>query len=122
MEISNRARAGKFLMSLAVMFILTIMLVLIMAFIQYKMKLTGSQAEIGIKVIYIAVNLIGGFVIGKCMGSRGFFWGITIGLVYFIIVTAISAIITGSFASSLSNGVIFLAFCGISGMIGGMIS
>ena len=42
----------------------------------YKFELGEQIVSAGITAIYVAANLIGGIIIGKCAGQRRFLWGL----------------------------------------------
>ena len=56
----------------------------------YKFRLKEGQIRIGVNAAYIITCLIGGLIMGKSIRQRRFFWGLTLGLVYFLVLLAVS--------------------------------
>jgi putative membrane protein (TIGR04086 family) len=76
----------------------------------------------GINFAYIISAFVGGFFVGKKIEQRKFLWGLVMGVFYFIIWMLIS--LAMNTATPLPLGSLFTVFviCGLSGMLGGMIS
>ena len=103
-------------------YILTGVLLAILAFLLYKMNLTESIVSIVIIVIYVAATFFGGFVAGKKCRSRKFLWGLLIGGAYFLVLVVISLAV-GEPAGQLGDSLITtLVLCAAGGMLGGMLS
>ena len=103
-------------------YILTGVLLSLLAFLLYKVGLTESIVSIVIIVIYVAATFFAGFVAGKKLKSRKFLWGLLMGSAYFIVLAAISMVM-GKPAGQLGDSVITtLVLCAAGGMLGGMLS
>lgn len=105
-----------------VMFILSGLLLLLLALLLYKMDLSESVVKIGIVVIYVISGIVGGFLMGKITREQKFLWGLAAGVIYFVILLAVSAVVKGGFEMELTKVAATLILCGASGMAGGMIS
>lgn len=108
--------------SVFVMFLISGLLLLLLALLLYKMELSESGVKIGIVVIYVASGLIGGFLVGKIMREQKFLWGLAVGAVYFVILLLASAILKGGFDMDMAKVATTLILCAASGMAGGMVS
>lgn len=108
--------------ALIVSFVATGILLLILTLILYKFKISNTQIYMGVIVIYLVSNLLGGLIIGKVTKEKKFLWGLLIGICYFVVLTVVSLIATRSFYDSGVNALIALASSAVGGMIGGMIS
>jgi len=100
-------------------YVVTVLLLFILAFLLYKLELDEGKVTIGIIAVYVISCLIGGFAAGRSNRSRKFLWGLLTGSVYFLILLLVS-FGSGKAAGdvlSLSTGAII---CMGSGMIGGM--
>ena len=64
----------------------------------------------------------GGLLTGKMMREQKFLWGLAAGLIYFVMLFAVSLLIRGSFDIDVAKAVTTLALCAASGMAGGMVS
>ena len=91
-------------------------LLLILAFLLYKMGLGESQINIGIMVTYIVSCLFGGFYMGKKIKVRRFAWGMGVGTGYAVLLTVHQ--ISGDFKEMLM--MFFLCFFG--GTLGGILA
>lgn len=111
-----------FTRNLFITYLLTAVLLFVLAFILYKFKLQEKQVLICVYAIYSIACLIGGFLTGKVSEQRRFLWGAVFGVLFYVLLMVVSLIIrqdlSGSFISLLS----VLAFCVIGGMIGGIVS
>lgn len=104
------------------MFVLSGLLLLILALLLYKMELSESAVKIGIIVIYVISGIAGGFLMGKIMKEQKFLWGLAAGAIYFILLFLVSAVVKGGFDMEMTKVATTMILCGASGMAGGMIS
>lgn len=111
-----------FMKSLLFTYILTGILLFILAFLFYKMKMPQNQLNIGIYAIYIISCLAGGFLSGKTMKHRKFLWGMIFGILYFLILLLVSFIVQKEISQGIASSILIMAICGVCGMVGGMIS
>ena len=111
-----------FLKSLLFYYILTAVLLALLAFLLFRLGLGEKTVTIAITVIYVAATFIGGFITGKRMGSRKFLWGLLLGCAYFLVLAAVSL---WAGKGNIQLGTSFfttLALCAGGGMLGGMVS
>lgn len=105
-----------------VSYLLTAGLLLFLALMLYRFGLSEKVVSIGIIVIYIAVTFLAGFIAGKRAGEKKFLWGLAMGCIYFLILTAVSVIVNRGIEDAASSLVTVFLLCGGSGMLGGMLS
>lgn len=111
-----------FLKSLLFSYILTGVLLALLAFGLYRFGLSEKIVSVAIIVIYVAATFFGGFVAGKRMGNRRFFWGLMMGSAYFLILAAVS-FCAGKGDIQVGNSFFTtLVLCAGGGMLGGMLS
>lgn len=103
-------------------YVITGLLLLVLAFLLYQFQLNKSVVDIGIAAIYILSCFIGGFIEGKIMGTKKYIWGALIGLLYFVLLTIISLAVNQGFDGNTSNFITSLLLCTAGGMLGGMLS
>lgn len=60
---------------LVTMYIITGILLLLLAFLMYRMELSEPVANGAIIAIYIISGFLGGFLIGKKVGVKKYLWG-----------------------------------------------
>lgn len=107
---------------LIVAYLITGISLLLLALLLFKMHLDEGKVTIGIIIIYIVSCFLGGLFVGKKTGQQKFLWGTMLGLVYFLLLTAISAITEPGLADGWRGLLTSLVMCMGAGMLGGMIS
>lgn len=119
---SKKQRKGCVIKTTLVMYIITGLLLILLAFIVSKVDKADMVARIGVIVIYVVSCMLGGYVIGKWKKRQKFLWGLFAGGIYAAILLAIGIIIgMGSFPEPVTALTTILVCMG-SGMLGGMIS
>ena len=114
--------AAFLLKSLLFSYILTVLMLGVLAFLLYKLGLGEKTVSIAVIVIYVAATFLGGFAAGKGMQSRRFLWGLLLGAAYFVILTAVSLIVGKGSIQMGSSFFTTLVLCAGGGMLGGMFS
>ena len=78
--------------SLIAAYIVTGILLCILAFIMYQSNAGAKIANLGITLTYILASILAGMLVGNKMKKRKFLWGLLVGMLYFLILTFISVI------------------------------
>jgi putative membrane protein (TIGR04086 family) len=112
----------RMLLTLALMYLATFLLLLLVSAIVYKMDLSADTAKICMTAVYAVSGFLGGFLMGKQMKNRRFLWGILTGLSYFGIFLLISLAVNGGTVTDAVNLLVVFVLCTASAMIGGMVS
>lgn len=110
------------LKSLLAGYILTALLLLILALLLYKLDLGEQKVTMGIIVVYVISTFVGGFIMGKLVGEKKFLWGLMLGIIYFALLMLISLGVNHSLQSNGTNIVTTMLLCAGGGMLGGMVS
>jgi putative membrane protein (TIGR04086 family) len=105
---------------LGAMVAVTAILLLLLSLIFYKMNLSDRGIAVGIVVIYLAANFVGGFIMGKIKEENKYKWGALVGIMFFVALSIISMVVTGELYSSGTKALWALLSCVGGGMIGGM--
>lgn len=105
--------------SLFVSYILTAVLLLLLAFLMYKMKLSVQIMTLGVSAVYVLSCLAGGFVLGHGIKKQRLLWGLLAGAVYFLILFLVSVAEGGKMYADIKNMVIVALMCLAGGGIGG---
>lgn len=121
-KIGKNSKAIWMLKALLTSYVVTAAALLILALLLYKMDLDEQKVTMGIIIIYVLSTFVGGFIMGKLMGERRFFWGLMLGMVYFLLLLAISIVVNQSLQNNGMNVVTTMLLCTGGGMIGGMVS
>ncbi|HAX51230.1 MAG TPA: TIGR04086 family membrane protein [Lachnospiraceae bacterium] len=103
-------------------YIITAFILLLLSFLMLKFDLSSLVISGGINFAYILSNFLAGFYVGKKAELRKFVWGIVMGVMYFVILMLISLIMNRVSPIPLGGLLTVLIMCGLSGMLGGMIS
>ena len=101
-------------------YVLTGILLLILAFLLYRFQLSSQTVGAGVILIYLASTFLAGFLAGKKAKSRKWLWGFLMGAGYFLIL-AILSLVTHS-AEENGKFLPSLFLCVGGGMLGGMLS
>ncbi len=108
--------------SLFVMYVLSGLLLFLLALLLYKMELGETVVKIAIILIYIVAGMTGGLIMGKRLKDRKFLWGLLVGCCYFLLLFIISAIVKQGVGLDAVKVITTMILCAASGMAGGMIS
>lgn len=103
-------------------YVITTILLLLLAFLFYKFRLSEVIINVGITAVYIISTFFSGFLAGKKMKTRKYLWGLLIGAAYFIILLLVSFVINRGISDFSGNFLSTLFLCVGSGMLGGMLS
>jgi putative membrane protein (TIGR04086 family) len=114
--------AVRILKALLFSYLVTGILLLIIAGLLYKFRLDEGKIRIGIILTYILSCFLGGFLVGKMQKSRQFLWGLVLGLLYFAILMAVSLAVNREFSGTGAGFLTTFLLCMGSGMLGGMLS
>ena len=107
------------------MYAISGILLVLLAFLLYQFDLSEAVVQIGIIAIYIAADFFGGFWIGRRMQDKKYLWGLSMGVVYFVLLFLISWISRsglGEIPMEPAKIVTTLILCAVSAMVGGMFS
>ena len=112
------SRPKAVLISLVASYLLSALLLFILTFVLYRLKLKESQIAPAVYALYAISCFAGGLLCGKALRTRRFFWGLLTGVLYFL------ALFTASLLQvpELSRMLPVLACCAAGGMAGGILS
>ena len=110
------------LKSLLFSYILTGVMLALLAFLLYRFGLGERAVSIAIIVLYVVATLFSGFMAGKRIKSRRFLWGLVMGGAYFLVLAVVSLIAGKGDVQIGSSFFTTLALCAGGGMLGGMLS
>lgn len=105
---------------LLICYAITGIILLLLAFIMYKVSPPANFVSGGIIFAYVMSSFVGAVMAGKKAGSRKFIWGILFGMLYFALILAVSYIIEGYTGQFPENALTVFLLCVSSGMLGGM--
>ena len=102
-------------------YVLTLLLLCLLALLLYKLQLTEGMVSIAISAIYVITTFAAGFLTGKRMETRKFLWGAVIGAAYFIVLAVVSVLIQTP-ENALGNSFwTTMVLCVAGGTLGGML-
>ncbi|MDO4329311.1 MAG: TIGR04086 family membrane protein [Lachnospiraceae bacterium] len=108
--------------SLFFSYLLSALLLTALAFGLFQLKLAPSRVAAGVYGIYAVSCFLGGLLAGKGLKSRKFFWGLLIGLLYFLLLALMSFLFNKGLRNDTAALTRVLGICAVSGTVGGMIS
>lgn len=101
---------------------LTLVILVLLAFLLFKLKLSEAVISGAIIITYTVSSFVGGFMAGKKMKRKKYIWGLLMGLAYYIVFVLLSLIINkGDVEVSRTILTTMILCCG-GGMLGGMLS
>ena len=103
-------------------YVVTGILLLLLALFVYKLNLKEKQVTIAVMAIYLVSTFVGGFTIGKWNRVRKFLWGMLVGAGYFILLLLVSLGIYHSLKNGGVNAMTTMFLCIGGGLIGGMLA
>ncbi len=95
---------------------------LLLALLLYRFQLSEQIVSIGILAIYTMATFLAGFLTGKGVRDRRFFWGLVAGTLYFVLLAALTFMVNHGFKDFGNHFFTTLMICAGSGMLGGMLS
>lgn len=102
-------------------FIVSMVLLLVIAFVMYQSGMGQGTARILILGVYLISTFLGGMIIGKAQKSRRLIWGTMAGILYLLVLLIVSVIVNSGLTGE--NNIILSAVCCIlGGCLGGMSS
>lgn len=119
---SKNAKPLLMMKALVLAYAVTGILLLVLAFLLYKLGLGESQVNLGIMVIYILSSLLGGFYMGKKVKIRRFLWGMGLGVGYACLLTAVTFLTEHQMRGDMKEMALLFFLCTIGGALGGMLS
>lgn len=118
----HRTLVLDFFKILFAMYLVTLALLLLLAFVLYRTDAPEMLFQIWLIAVYVVSGFLGGFLIGKRTKSRKFLWGLGVGLAYFGILFAVSLVLHRGLDGDAAHLVTTLILCAASGTVGGMVS
>ena len=110
------------LKSLLISYLVTVILLMILALLLYKFEIGERIVSAGIVSFYILSTLAGGVLIGKMARNKRFMWGIGLGMSYFLVLFLITLAVYRTISTDTVNLITTWILCTCGGMTGGMIS
>ena len=110
------------LKSLIAAYVVTGLLLLFIALIMQKFGLSDKQIRLFVILIYGVSTILGGFVFGKIRKNKRFLNGMIFGIMYFVILILVSAVVNHGFENELGRNILSFIICTLGGIIGGIMS
>lgn len=108
--------------ALIVTYILSGIFLAALSFALFKFRLPEDQVNLAVYAVYILSCFFGGIIAGKAMRTRRFFWGLVLGILYFLFLYLMSFAQKDGVTNDTMRLLSVLAMCTVSGMAGGMVS
>ena len=110
------------LRSLIVAYVVTGVMLLVLAFAMYKLGLGEDKVNFFITLIYVVSSAVGGIAVGKTMKERKYLWGMVLGALYVLVICLASWVVTKEVNLISAHGLSTVMLCLLGGTLGGMIS
>lgn len=108
------------LKALLVSYIITGILLLVLALLMYKIELNEKAVSAAIVAVYLVSTFLGGIVIGKLARVRKFLWGMGLGVIYFGLLLLITLGVYRTLNGDATGLLTTFILCACGGMAGGM--
>lgn len=118
----GKSSAMPILVDLVAMYIITGLLLVMLAALLGRMELSDAAVSIGIIAIYIVSCFTGGFLIGKKKKKKKYLWGLCVGVFYFAVLLLGNLAVNRGLDGQLVHMLTTAVLCVLSGMAGGMLS
>ena len=103
-------------------YVVTGILLLLLALFVYKLNLEEKQVTVAVMAIYLVSTFVGGFMVGKWNRVQKFLWGMIVGACYFILLLLVSFGIYHSLKNSGGKVITTMFLCIGGGLLGGMLA
>ena len=110
------------LVILVTMYIITGMLLLLLAFLMYQMDLAEPVVNGAIIAIYIISGFFGGFLMGKKTGVKKYLWGLLMGALYYGVLMLVGVVLHQGLDAEPVHLLSTMVLCLLSATAGGMLS
>ena len=120
-QVSKNNKMLSLVFAVLAAYLITVFFLLIMAFLMLKAGVSGTFINVGIVLIYVLSNLVGGLFMGKRADSKKYLWGLAAAGLYFLIYLVI-AMVFGSQETSIGTYISNAAWMLAGGLFGGMLS
>ena len=107
---------------LVTMYIITGILLLLLAFLMYKMDLAEPVVNGALIAIYIIAGFFGGCLMGKKAGVKKYLWGLLMGALYYGVLLLVGVILHQGLDAEPVHLLSTMVLCLLSATAGGMIS
>ena len=104
-----------------VSFVLTALLLVVVAFVLYQTKASVEHIGGAILLVYAVAAFVGGMIFSAQKDSRHYLMGGLFGLAYFGVVYGVSAVWNKSLSTMFPAMLTTLLVCVLAGMLGGML-
>lgn len=116
------SKIGIVIKGLIFSYVITGVLLAILAFLVFQFGLTENVTDVSITAIYVVVTFLGAFVVGKRVKERKFLWGFLLGLCYIAIISVVAIVLGQVFDVTSTANLSTVALCIGGGLLGGMLS
>lgn len=106
---------------LCISFVVTMLVLVILAFMLWKVQISERIVNGGIIFSYIFSCFLGGMMFAGRKQSKRFLWGGVLGLCYFFVVVVVSMAINRQLFTAIPGMLTVFFLCVLGGMLGGMV-
>lgn len=103
-------------------YLITGLILLLLALLMYKVEPPDMVISVGVIFSYIFSSFAGGLIVGRNARQKKYLWGILVGVLYFVIIFAVSTLLNKNVLEQLGSTMTVFIMCTLGGMLGGMVS
>lgn len=121
-KISGTGKTKVLFMSVVIAYLITVFLLLVLAFIVLKKGTYGMIVSAFITAIYLLAPFAGGFYAGRKTGQKKFVWGLVVAVLYFVIYLTVGFVMGSAADKEVFDYIKEFLLIIVGGMLGGMLS
>lgn len=110
------------LIAMLAAYLITSLGLFLLALLLLRFGLSKDAVEIGILFLYSLSCFLAGFLAGKLLKIKKFFFGMCVGGSYYLLLCMVSLVLNRSIEESLVSMITVFLLCLGSGMLGGMVA
>ena len=101
-------------------YLLSAVFVFLLSFLMYRYDVSDGLVRGGILAAYVLSCFLGGAIVSRAYPARRFLWGVSTGMVYFVILWIVSMAGNRTVFSGFPGIIPTMVLCVFGGMLGGM--
>lgn len=106
---------------LLIAYVISSLVLVILAFLMYKMDLSESVVRGVIIFSYVVSCFVSGMIVSVHHEGRRYLWGMLQGLLYYVVLVSVSMICNRAVFTQVPGILPALFLCAFGGMLGGMV-
>lgn len=121
MEVAMKtAKIIQFIKGILIAYVVSAVVLAVLAFLMFQWDVAEGVVRGGVIFAYVISCFVGGMIVSRNHSTRCYLWGISAGVVYYLILLCVSMICNRAVFVSIPGILPALFLCLAGGMLGGM--